>query len=329
MLLQFNVIPASKCSKKDVLTAIDIYCKSVDSGSLTDTNEIMDYIWNPRKNIDKKREMFFYILYDQKSNVVGFAEYAYLPNNQVLVLDYLCTKQRNHMLFYIFYHMVLQEITDILKKKGLFIRYIITELSLIQKNGKLIDIDSNYFRHLLSNENYKLLKYPYYHPPLLKHEEATEFNIAIKLLSADTNDFSLNKSQYFSIIEELYISHYLEWFQNVDYFKEIIDSLLFRIKNELPKKEANDGIALIQCQLFDEGQCPKFTAENITIPRVKKKKWKSIILIITWILLSIGTFILCIVPAFTKISTLLCSFLTIIAGIISLVSFRHELFGAK
>ena len=159
MLLQFNVIPASKCSKKDVLTAIDIYCKSVDSGSLTDTNEIMDYIWNPRKNIDKKREMFFYILYDQKSNVVGFAEYAYLPNNQVLVLDYLCTKQRNHMLFYIFYHMVLQEITDILKKKGLFIRYIITELSLIQKNGKLIDIDSNYFRHLLSNENYKLLKY--------------------------------------------------------------------------------------------------------------------------------------------------------------------------
>ena len=75
MLLQFNVIPASKCSKKDVLTAIDIYCKSVDSGSLTDTNEIMDYIWNPRKNIDKKREMFFYILYDQKSNVVGFAEY--------------------------------------------------------------------------------------------------------------------------------------------------------------------------------------------------------------------------------------------------------------
>lgn len=329
LLLQFNVLPASKCPKRDVLAAIDIYCKSVDQGSLTDTNQIMDYIWNFGSHIDEKRSMFFYILYDQKSDVIGFAEYAYLPHNQVLVLDYLCTKQRNHMLFYNFYHMVCQEITDTLKKKGQFIRYIITELSLSQKDGKLIDVDSNYFRHLLSNENYRLLKYPYYQPPLLKHEEATEFNIAIKLLSSDTNDFSLSQSQYLAIIKELYIAHYLAWFQSDDSFEGIINGLLSRIENELPKNDPNDGIALIQCHLFDEGQCPKFTAENITIPREKKKKWKLIILIITWILLSIGTFILSVVPEFNKVSTNLCSFLTILAGIISLVSFKHELFGTK
>ena len=167
MLLQFSVLPASKCSKKDVIAALDIYCKTVDPGSLTDTNQIKDYIWNFKNHCNETRSMFFYILYDQNSNVIGFAEYAYLPHNQVLVLDYLCTQQRNHMLFYNFYHMVLQEITDTLKKKGQFIRYIITELSLNQRDGKLVDLDSNYFRHLLSNENFKLLKYPYYQPPLL------------------------------------------------------------------------------------------------------------------------------------------------------------------
>lgn len=328
MLLQFSVLPAAKCPKKDVISALDIYCKTVDQGSLTDTNQIKDYIWNSKSHSNEKRYMFFYILYDQNNNVIGFAEYAYLPQNQVLVLDYLCTQQRNHMLFYNFYHMVLQEITDSLKKKGQFIRYIITELSLNQKDGKLIDLDSNYFRHLLSNENYKLLKYPYYQPPLLNFEKAEEYNIAVKLLSTNSNDFILSKAQYLSIIEELYKAHYLEWFHCDNSFSKIIDDLLARIQKEIPRNETNDGIALIQCHLFEEGQCPKFTAENVTIPREKKRKRKNLFVVAAWTLLSIGTFILCIVPDFSNASAILCSFLTIIAGIISVASFRRELFGA-
>lgn len=329
LVLQFSVFPASKCPKKDVIAALDIYCKSVDPGSLTDTNQIKDYIWNSKKHINENRSMFFYILYDQKKEVIGFAEYAYLPQNQVLVLDYLCTQQRNHMLFYNFYHMVLQEITDTLKKKEQFIRYIITELSLNQKDGKLIDIDSNYFRHLLSNESYRLLKYPYYQPPLLKYDEAEEFNLAIKLLSTQTNNFLLSKAQYLSIVEELYIEHYQKWFQNDDSFVNKINDLLLRIKNEIPRNETDDGISLIQCPLFEEGECPKFTAENVTIPRERKKKLKAVILVAICGLLSIGTFILCVVPCFNRVTTIFCSFLTIISGIISVISFRRELFGAK
>lgn len=30
MVTQFEVIPAAKCSKRDVISALDIYCKSVD-----------------------------------------------------------------------------------------------------------------------------------------------------------------------------------------------------------------------------------------------------------------------------------------------------------
>ena len=329
MLLQFSVLPASKCSKRDVISALDIYCKTVDPGSLTDTNQIKDYIWNSKNHCNEKRSMFFYILYDQNCNVIGFAEYAYLPQNQVLVLDYLCTQQRNHMLFYNFYHMVLQEITDTLKKRGQFIRYIITELSLNQRDGKLVDLDSNYFRHLLSNENFKLLKYPYYQPPLLTFEKEEEYNIAVKLLSTDSNDFSLSKAQYLSIVEELYMTHYLEWFGSDDAYSEVIDDLLEQIKKEIPKNETSDGIALIQCHLFEEGQCPKFTAENVTIPRQRKSKIKAFLLVLIWSLFSLITFILCLVPEFNQVLTVLCSFLTIIPGLISLISLRREFFGAK
>ena len=329
LLVQFSVLPASKCPKKDVIDALDIYCKTVDQGSLTDTNQIKDYIWNAKDHINEKRSMFFYILYNQDGDVIGFAEYAYLPRTQVLVLDYLCTLQRNHMLFYNFYHMVLQEITDTLKKKGLFIRYIITELSLRQKEGRLVDTDSNYFRHLLSNENYRLLKYPYYQPPLLKYESAEEFNLAVKLISSENDDYSLSKQQYLSIIEELYMSHYLEWFYNNASYLEILQKLLSRIKREIPQNEGSAGIALIQCHLFEDGQCPKFTAENVTLSRERKKKRKAIACGLIWGILSVGTFLLCIVPVFNKVSAVLCSFFTILAGIISIFSFRRELFGTK
>ena len=47
MELQFEVKSADKCSKRDILSALDIYCKSVDPGSMTDTNQIKDYIKHP------------------------------------------------------------------------------------------------------------------------------------------------------------------------------------------------------------------------------------------------------------------------------------------
>ena len=329
LVLQFSVLPAIKCPKKDVITALDIYCKTVDQGSMTCTNQIKDYIWNYKEHNKENRTMFFYLMYDKNQEVIGFAEYAYLPQTQVLVLDYICTSQRNHMLFYNFYHMVLSEITYELKKNGQFIRYVITELSLNQKDEKLIDVDSNYFRHLLSNENYRLLKYPYYQPPLFRHEKAAEFNIAIKLVSSESDIFSLPKDQYLLIIEELYTSHYLTWFKNEASYPEIIQNLLSRIKSEIPKNEGCDGISLIQCHLFEEGHCPKFTAENISIPKEQKRKLKVLISIVSWVILSIITFFLCLIPQFNSISTVLCSFFTIIAGIITIFSFRHEIFGSK
>lgn len=327
MVLQFKVVPAERCSKKDVITGLGIYCKSVDSGSLTDTNQIKDYIWNKKDHINEKRTMFFFLMYGQDDNVIGFSEFAYLPQNQVLILDYLCTVQRNHLLFYNFYHMVLQEISDTLKKRGQFVRYVITELSLTQIDGKLIDTDSNYFRHLLSNENFRLLKYPYYQPPLLHYEDAEEFNLAIKNVSSDETIFTLRKSQYIAIVEEIYFSHYLEWYCNYrsNYeFNDLLKELFIRIQKEILKDEFTESISLVQCQLFEEGQCPKISVENVTIPREKKKKRTRLIISIIGTFLSFITFIFCANPMFYDITAIITSFLTIIAGIISIITFRKD-----
>lgn len=327
MELKFQTVPASKCPKRDVLEAIDIYCKSVDQGSLTDTNQIKDYIWNAKSHSLEKRIMFFYLLYDSEHKVEGFAEFAYLPKNQVLVLDYLCTLQRNHVLFYNFYHMALQDIEDALHKKGQFIRYVITELSLKQLDGKLIDIDSNYFRHLLSNENFTLLKYPYYQPPLLEYDEVQEFNLAIKLFSSNQNEpLILDKAHYLSIVKELYIQHYAAWFNMQNDYLKIIEKLLVRIEHEMIQNSESMPISFVQCTLFEEGQCPKFSPENITIPRVKRKKQKMRLVVSLWIFLTFLTCVFCIIPQFSQVVAKVCSVLTILPGAISIISFRRDLF---
>lgn len=333
MRLQFDVVAASKCPKKDVIEALDIYCKTVDPGSMTDTNQIKYYIWNITPQSKDERIMFFYLLYDINNSVIGFSEFAYLPENHVLVIDYLCTKHRNHVLFYNFYHMAVQEITDELKQKGLFIRYIVTELSLNQIDGVLSDPDSNYFRHLLSIEGFMLSKYPYYQPPLLRFDKVQEFSLAFKLLSVDNSELlSIDKRQYLSIVQELYISHYYAWYQNFPAGQgigEIIKQLPTRIEREIPESGECIPISLVQCKLFEEGQCPRFSPENITLPRMRKNRRKSIILIFFWIILAIATFVVCIIPECSTIESIICSFLSIIVGVVSIISFRKELFTAK
>lgn len=330
MQLSFVILPASKCSKKDVITALDIYCKNVDIGSFTNTNEIKDYIFNESSHKNEQRKMFFYLMYDQNSKVIGFSEYAYLPASQTVVLDYLCTQQRNHVLFYNFYHMVLNDISDKLKKSGQFIRYIITELSQRKSNGVLIDEDSNYFRYLLSNENYRLLKFPYYQPSLLKTDKPEEFNIAIKFIGGDKNGGTIiTKEQYFNIIEELYFSHYLAWYHYDNKTLEQLKSLIIRIKKETPKNETSSNISLVQCSLFDVGQCPKMNTENITITRNVKKRIKRIVFIIIFCLFSVATLVTCIIPCMNNIASVICSTITIISGSITIFLSRRELFGAE
>ena len=331
--LQLRIAPAEKCPKADVIAGLDIYCKMVDPGSLTDTNQIKDYIWNRKRHSGEARVMFFYLLYGNEGMVDGFSEFAYLPENRVLVIDYLCTRERNHVLFYNFYHMAAEEIERVLRKKGQFIRYYITELSLNKVNAVLADPDSNYFRRLLSAEGYKASQYPYYQPPLSRNEELREFGLAFKLASATSNEhFILDSAHYLCIVKELYLSHYLAWYESFPAgggIGEIIKGLPIRIERELPRSHELEPISLVLCELFEEGQCPKYTAENITLLKEKTRRLGTAGFVAAWILFSLLTFILCVVFEKSKAVTVVCSFLTIIAGLISVISFGKNHFSPQ
>lgn len=329
MDVNYRIKQIKSVKDKDLAEALDIYIHTIDEGSETSTTQIRDYILNKSKCKDK-REMFFYILY-ANDKVVGFAEYAYLPNSGVLFIDYICTKPRNHTYFYNFYQMIFEDINELLKKNDHHIKYIITELSLKKDNeNKYIDVDSNYFRQLLSMEGFKILRTPYYQPYYnMKHELAlADFNIAIKpLLNGLFPKTYIDETFYQQIITDIYMNHYKEWYEKCMDEKVVNDfftNLLDRIKREFSGKIEIDDITLVNCVLFQNGLCQQISTENITLKKKRLYYAKQWIICILCVLFSGATGYFCYVKTYDSAVTFFCSLLTILSSVIALGQFMKE-----
>lgn len=312
---------------KDLTEALDIYIHTVDEGSETSTIQIRDYIQN---KYNDKREMFFYILYVNNA-VVGFAEYGYLPQSEVLLIDYICTKPRNHTYFYNFYQMLFEDISELLKKKSYYIKYIITELSLKKDvENKYIDVDSNYYRQLFTMEGFKILRTPYYQPYCnMKGElSISDFNLVIKpLINGLFPKTNIDATFYQEIMADIYMNHYAAWYEkymNPNDVNQFFTNLLDRVKKEFTNKIEIDDITLVNCILFQKGLCQQVSTENITLKKKRLYYAKQWIIRILCVLFSIATVFFCYLKRFDSIETIICSLLTILSSVISLWQFMKE-----
>lgn len=312
---------------KDLTKALDIYIHTIDEGSETSTAQIRDYIQN---KYNDKRKMFFYILY-VNNTVVGFAEYGYLPQSEVLLIDYICTSPRNHTYFYNFYQMLFEDISGLLKKKSNYIKYIITELSLKKDNeNKYIDVDSNYYRQLLTMEGFKILRTPYYQPYYnMKGElSISDFNLVIKpLINGLFTKTNIDATFYQEIMTDIYMNHYAAWYEkymNPNDVNQFFNNLLDRIKKEFTNKIEIDDITLVNCTLFQKGLCQQVSTENITLKKKRLYYAKQWIIRILCVLFSVATGFFCYLERFDSIETIICSLLTILSSAISLWQFMKE-----
>lgn len=317
---------------KDLTEALDIYIHTVDEGSETSTIQIRDYIQN---KYNDKREMFFYILYVNNA-VVGFAEYGYLPQSEVLLIDYICTKPRNHTYFYNFYQMLFEDISEFLKKKSYYIKYIITELSLKKDaENKYIDVDSNYYRQLFTMEGFKILRTPYYQPYCNMKGELfiSDFNLVIKpLINGLFPKTNIDATFYQEIMADIYMNHYAAWYEkymNPNDVNQFFTNLLDRVKKEFTNKIEIDDITLVNCTLFQKGLCQQVSTENITLKKKRLYYAKQWIIRILCVLFSFATCFFCYLKRFDSIETFICSLLTILSSVISLWQFMKERFFQK
>lgn len=327
MEVNYRIKIVSSAKDRDLIKALDIYIHSVDEQSDTSTSEIRTYI---QEKFQEERQMFFYILY-ANNQVVGYAEYGYLPKTSVLFIDYICTNPRNHTFFYNFYHMIFEDVSERLQRKNQYIKYIVTELSLKKDNDDVyIDKDSNYFRQLLTMEEFKILKAPYYQPALNSSNlnQPLDFNIAIKpLINGVFTNTNLDKNFYIDLVNDIYYNHYALWYKH---FKDrsIVDShikgLFERVVKEFPSTILIDDITLVNCVLFQNGLCKQVDTENITLKKERKQNLKLWLSRITALCFSVITFIACCSDFLADSVAIVCSFLTIISALISIFQFMKE-----
>ena len=323
----YSIRLINSVKNKDLTEALDIYIHTVDEGSETSTIQIRDYIQN---KYNDEREMFFYILYANNA-VVGFAEYGYLPQSEVLLIDYICTKPRNHTYFYNFYQMLFEDISEHLKKKSYYIKYIITELSLKKDDeNKYIDVDSNYYRQLLTMEGFKILRTPYYQPYCNMKEELSisDFNLVIKpLINGLFPKTNIDATFYQEIMADIYMNHYAAWYEkymNPNDVNQFFTNLLDRIKKEFTNKIEINDITLVNCTLFQKGSCQQISSENITLKKKRLYYAKQWIIRILCVLFSFATCFFCYFKRFDSIETFICSLLTILSSVLSLWQFTKE-----
>ena len=323
-MVTFNIIETQK-RKKDIEKALKIYLSAIDiETSYTNTNEIKHHILSGTK--DEKRKLFFYNLY-LNDQLFGFAEFGYLPDSETLVIDYICTEKRNPCAFYNFYQLCIEEISKSLSKQKRLFKYIITEISLTQNNGLYCDVDSNYFRKLLSIDNYVLLKYPYYQPSFdHKHKN---FAIAIKSASGSSVNSPLTCEEYLSIIDELYNFHYGTWYKK--YYSEeevnkVLKKLSDKIKKEiLPQKNNNNNISLVNCPVFEAGNCQNVNIEPITFTKKIKKSIINVLLISFWLIVTVAS---CFLVIFNDIQyiNVISLFISAVSGIITIAIYLRSFF---
>lgn len=321
-VVTFNIVETKK-RKKDIEKVMDIYLSTIDiESSYTNTNQIKDHILSDTKN--ENRKLFFYNLY-LNSEVFGFAEFGYLQKSETIVLDYICTKKRNHCAFYAFYQLCLEEITKKLTKQKLHIKYIISEISLNQFNGLYCDLDSNYFRKILSMDNFVLLKYPYYQPSFERSPQ--NFAIAIKSVSSSNMKTSIAWEEYLSLIEDLYTFHYGTWYKKYfdpDEVDKELERLLNTIKKEIAPQKINN-ISLVNCPVFEAGKCQSINIEPITISKKFKKNLFNILAIIFWLLITIASCLLTFLCD-NNLANQLAAIISSISGIITILLYIRGFF---
>lgn len=322
-MLKFSISESIK-RKKDIENAIEIYLSKIDmETSYTDTNQIKEHILINNKN--EERLLFFYNLY-LNDQLFGFAEYGYLPKTETIVIDYICTKERNHCAFYTFYKLTIEDICKKLKNKHLHVKYIITEISLNQQNGLYCDADSNYFRKMLSMDNFVLLKYPYYQPSF--NQKPLNFAIAIKSISGSSVNTSLSCNSYIEIINELYNSHYGKWYEKYlgkDTVYDALAALKDKITKQISPQKDNNKIPLVNCPIFEVGKCKNVNIEPLTVSGKIKKRFTHAFLICFWLLVTVISTILIFSTAenvYIKIS----SFVSLTSGIITIFLYLRDLF---
>lgn len=272
----------SSSSDKDFIKALKIYNDTIPAEIKTSTNEITTYV---DKKSDANRDMYFFGLYFN-DEVIGYVESGYLKITKTLVIDYFVLKEQfnYNSVFYPLFSLFQKFFSDNL----IDIEYFVVEVS-VETVEQNVNKESYYLRKLLQAEDFRLIDFPYPQPKLgdNNYESNCDLRLMIKSMSSV---YEIRNQTFMSIIEDIYINHYLSWYTSflippqIENYQNHIDNLISTIKNNLnpDKKIRLNVLPLGTCEHYMTTKCFYKSNEISTAGFAKINTTKSINL--TWII---------------------------------------------
>lgn len=278
----YKIKPFSSSSDKDFIKALKIYNDTIPAETKTSTNEITTYV---DKKSDDNRDMYFFGLYFN-DEVIGYIESGYLKITKTLVIDYFVLKEQfnYNSIFYPLFSLFQKFFSDNL----IDIEYFVTEVS-VKTLEQNVDKESYYLRKLLQAEDFRLIDFPYPQPRLGDNNYESNFNLRLMIKSA-SSIYEIRNRTFISIVEDIYINHYLSWYSSflisakIEDYQKHIDNLITSIKTNLnPDEKIRLNILPIgTCEHYMTTQCFYKSNEISTAGFAKNNTTKSINL--TWII---------------------------------------------
>lgn len=269
-------------SDKDFIKALKIYNDIIPAETKTSTNEITTYV---DKKSDDNRDMYFFGLYFN-DEVIGYVESGYLKITKTLVIDYFVLKEQfnYNSIFYPLFSLFQKFFSDNL----IDIEYFVAEVS-VKTLGQNVDKESYYLRKLLQAEDFRLIDLPYPQPRLGDNNYESNFNLRL-MIKSTSSIYEIRNQTFMSIIEDIYINHYLSWYSSflipakIEDYQKHIDNLITSIKTNLnPDEKIRLNVLPIgTCEYYMTTQCFYKSNEISTAGFAKNNTTKTISL--TWII---------------------------------------------
>ncbi len=218
----------------DFAAALLLYARNTPPSSRTDTNEISYWL----ERFHKHTGDYFYVFgFYRNSELVGYAEVAYLRKVQTFALDYIVIEasQRRNNVFYEF----LDHIRNYLELAHPEYRFGMAEVC-YGPGQKYPTKESSLVARLLKIQGFKVARAPYFQPRLMEDNAESEMHADLLIYSPEEVG-SLRPETYLAIVRAYY-DYYMCWKDylptDAEPYRRYLDLLYSRIETGIGKQKS-------------------------------------------------------------------------------------------
>lgn len=213
--------------------ALQIYVRNTPPSMRTDTNEITFWL---ERFTERFGSPFYVFGFYRNEILVGYAEAAYFPSQQLIMIDYLVidAAHRGHNVFFEF----VDHLRSYLERKHPEYRYAVAEVA--YGAGRSAPSSEAVLRvRLLRLQGFQVVPVRYVQPRLSLDDIQSETSADLLVYSTESIDFMRGEA-YLEIVRTIYYQYYLPWKSiisaNRQPYRSYLDRLYKDIENSIPDR---------------------------------------------------------------------------------------------